>query len=124
MLAAREPSKYRTALVATRPQITAWNGRGSEAEPIRQEMVTLATSTPTLMVGLSAQDENIQQVFSEAKGRMGWSWPSDPPAHVFADEGLGDHHGNILRVVYSDDYHANITEVENQHWSEPTQSRS
>jgi hypothetical protein len=113
VLAARDPDKYRKAIVATRPQITAWN-TSHAAKPIRDKMVSIATSKPTLMIGLSAQDENIQRVFAEAEAGMKWSWPADPPAHVFADDHLGGDHVNILRVVYGDDYNVNAAEIEQQ----------
>jgi len=111
VLAARDPDKYRPALVGMRSQITTWNTRG-ETKPIRDRLVSLATTKPTLMIGLSAQDENIQRLFAEARESMSWSWPSDPPAHVFADEQLGIDHVNILRVVYGDDYAANNAEIQ------------
>jgi hypothetical protein len=113
VLATRNPSKYRTTLVATRPQITMWNS-SPETKPIRDEMVSLATTKPTLMIGLSAQDENIQRVFAQARADMQWSWPANPPAHVFADDQLGADHINILRVVYGDDYDVNALEIEQQ----------
>lgn len=113
VLATRDPGKYRTAIVATRPQITAWN-TSQETRPIRDKMVSLATTKPTLMIGLSAQDENIQQVFAQAKADMKWSWPANPPAHVFAANRLGPDHVNILRVVYGDDYDADAAKIEQQ----------
>jgi len=106
VMAAADPDNYREALVARKSQITEWP-RANETEAIRQELVSLATSRPTLMIGLSAQDPNIQDIFSEAKARMEWPWPSDPPAHVFAEDQLGDDHSNILRFVYRDDYEGN-----------------
>jgi hypothetical protein len=113
VLATREPDKYRQAIVATRSQITAWN-TSPATKPIRDKMVSLATNERTLMIGLSAQDENIQRVFAEAEANMKWSWPSDPPAHVFADDKLGGDHVNILRVVYGGDYNAHAAEIEQQ----------
>jgi hypothetical protein len=112
-LATRNPDKYRAAIVATRPQITAWN-TGQERKPVRDKMVSLATTKPTLMIGLSGQDENIQQVFAQAKADMTWSWRANPPAHVFAGDELGGDHVNILRVVYGNDYDANAADIERQ----------
>jgi hypothetical protein len=111
VLAAQDPDKYRGTLVATRPQITAWNTQ-VEIKPIRDKMVALATTKPTLMIGLSAQDENIQRVFAQAEAEMKWVWPADPPAHVFADDELGGDHGNILRVVYRSDYAEHAADIE------------
>jgi hypothetical protein len=63
------------------------------------------------MIGLSAQDSNIQALFAEAKDVMAWPWPTDPPAHVFSGDQLGPDHVNILRVVYKDDYEANSADI-------------
>lgn len=111
VLAALDPDTYRGALVASRSQITHWSN-ATENEAIRADMVQLATSKPTLMIGLSAQDENIQQLFSAAKASMQWPWPTEPPAHIFASDDLGSHHRNILRVVYHSDYDANVSAIE------------
>jgi hypothetical protein len=111
VLATKAPEKYRPALVASRPQITAWNTQ-VDIKPIRDKMVSLATTKPTLMIGLSAQDENIQRVFAQAEAEMRWAWPVDPPAHVFADDELAGDHANILRVVYRRDYDAHAAEIE------------
>lgn len=113
VLATREPDVYRTAIVATRPQITDWNTR-QDKKAIRNEMVSLAATKPTLMIGLSAQDENIQQLFAQAQSDIEWSWPADPPAHIFASNQLGSDHINILRVVYGNDYESNAVDIEGQ----------
>jgi hypothetical protein len=104
--AADDPDKYRDALIARASQISDW-ANANEAAAIREELVSLATTRPTLMIGLSAQDENIKAVFSAARARMHWPWPSDPPAHVFAGDGLGRDHLTILKMVYRDHYEGN-----------------
>jgi hypothetical protein len=109
--AARDPDRYRAALVASRSQITRWSNDGA-SELMRETLVALATTRPTLMIGLSAQDDNIQAVFAAARERMDWDWPSDPPAHVFAGDELGPHHRNILKVVYGDHYEEHGAEIE------------
>lgn len=103
VLAARDPTRYRSALVGTRPRITAWTS-DTNVKPIRTKLISIATEHPTLVVGLSAQDVDIQQLFAEAEAAMAWPWPTDPPAHVFSGDGLGLDHLNILRVVYREDY--------------------
>lgn len=110
VLAARDPGRYRSALVGTRPQITAWTS-DPNVRPIRTKMISLATEHPTLVVGLSAQDVDIQQLFAEAEAAMAWPWPTDPPAHVFSADELGLDHRNILRVVYRDDYGAQSEDI-------------
>jgi hypothetical protein len=111
VLAKRDPDTYRPTLVASHTQITHWTDK-PDLEPIRASMRQWATSKPTLMIGLSAQDQNIQQIFSAAKADMPWSWPADPPAHIFAGEDLGQHHRNILRLVYESDYEENMAAIE------------
>jgi hypothetical protein len=104
--AADDPDTYRDALIARASQISDWAG-ANETAAMRGELVSLATTKPTLMIGLSAQDENIKAVFSLARARMHWPWPSDPPAHVFAGDRLGLDHLTILRIVYHDHYEGN-----------------
>lgn len=113
VLADRDPAKYRAALIASAPQIVAWNTNG-DLKLIREKMVELASSKGTLMVGLSARDVNIQALFAEAKQALPWTWPADPPAHVFADEALTASHTTILQMVYSEDYGAKAEEIEAQ----------
>jgi hypothetical protein len=58
------------------------------------------------MLGLSAQDSNIQEVFVAAKNRFSWQWPSHPPAVVFSNDKLGADHKILLQNVYKDAYSA------------------
>ena len=111
VLARRNPDRYRDALVAQRSQITEWP-HDPETAAVRNELVSLATTKPTLMIGLSAQDANIQDIFAAAKAAMTWPWPSEVPAHVFSGEALGDDHANILRIVYGEAYEGNETAIE------------
>lgn len=110
VLAKRDPTHYRSALIARQQQISRWP-HDKETAAVRRELVSLATKRPTLMIGLSAQDANIQDIFAEAQGEMSWPWPSEPPAHVFAGERLGAGHSNILRIVYGDGYVDNAASV-------------
>jgi hypothetical protein len=109
--AADHPDTYRPLLVGRQSQITDWP-HDPTWEPIKNELVSLAATRRTLMVGLSAQDSNIQDIFSAAKDTMPWLWPCDPPAHVFAEENLGDLQKNILRFVYRDAYDSEAAAVE------------
>jgi SIR2-like domain len=109
--AAADPATFRPLLIARYSQITDWP-HNHDYELMRRQLVDLAATKPTLMVGLSAQDVNIQFLFGEARAVMAWEWPCDPPAHVFAEDALGQDQRNILRVVYRDDYDANIAAIE------------
>jgi hypothetical protein len=111
ILAADDPGTYRNVLIARASQISDWPF-ANETAAIRGELVSLATTRPTLMIGLSAQDANIKAVFSEARARMRWRWLTDPSAHVFAGDRLGHDHIEILKMVYRDDYEGNEAAIE------------
>lgn len=100
--AANDPSTYRPLLVGRQSQITAWPHNAAWG-PVRNELVSLAVTKPTLMIGLSAQDHNIQDIFSQAQATMRWPWPSDPPAYVFAADELGSfpHRNEVITVEKS-----------------------
>jgi len=109
--ASNDPAIYRSLLVARQSQIMDWR-YASEWAVMRQQLVALATVERTLMVGLSAQDSNIQDVFLEGKEIMKWDWPTHPPAYVFAEEALGQDQGALLKCVYRDSYMANRDIIE------------
>ncbi len=109
--AAADPATYRPLLVARYSQITDWPHNVNYAL-MRHQLVDLAATRPTFMVGLSGQDVNIQYLFGEARTLMTWGWPCDPPAHVFAENVLGQDQRNILRVVYREAYDHNVPAIE------------
>lgn len=99
------PGAYRQMLVGRQGDIEDW--ANAEAFTVmRQQMVSLATVRHTLMIGLSAQDTNIRDVFRDGKAAMAWLWPSHPPAYVFAEDVVGDDQRIILGSVYRDAYDA------------------
>ena len=110
VLAGEDPDKYRNAIVATRVQITKWN---RDKELICAKMVLHAATRPTLMIGFSAQDENVQQVFSQARAKVEWAWSGSPTPHVFADAELGDDRRNIVEVIYGEDA-PNLKQIEDE----------
>jgi hypothetical protein len=59
-----------------------------------------------LMLGLSAQDSNIQGLFAAAQATMAWPWPSNPPAYAFSENALGADQESLLQNVYHHDYTA------------------
>jgi hypothetical protein len=101
---------YRQYLVGRRTQITDWP-HDEEHKMMRDEMTLLAAKKKTLMIGLSAQDSNIQDLFSASKGFLAWEWPVLPPAFVFAEESVGTGQRNILRVAYRSTYEGNEQEI-------------
>ncbi len=111
VLAAQDESRYRAALVGARSQITSWPEH-EESKVMCNALKTLATERRTLMIGLSAQDTDIQDVFLKAKSLMAWTWPTTPPAYVFAEQEIGSDQQNLLRVVYREQYEQHGPEIE------------
>lgn len=103
VLASVDEATYRPLLIARKEQITSWM-QNPDFEIMRNDLKQLATSKPALVLGLSIQDINIQQVFTEARFTMPWTWPSTPPAAVFSGKALGTGHIDILKQVYPADY--------------------
>lgn len=106
-----DPATYRPLLIARLSQITQWRYNPAYTM-MRRQLVDLATTNHTLMIGLSAQDSNIQDLFAEGEALMTWGWPCNPPAHVFAEEALGHDQRNLLRCVYRAAYTANGAAIE------------
>jgi len=98
-----DPRTYRDALVGRESQITNWP---NVSTMMRNQVVDLATTRPTLMIGLSGQDSDIRDVFSKARQLVPWPWPSDPPAQVFAEDAIAHNQSAILRLVYGADAYA------------------
>jgi len=111
--AKRDPATYRGTLVARSPQITSW-AVASYAAAMRNEITNLATTTPTLMVGLSAQDTDIQAMFASATATLQWTWPGPLPALVFAEDQLGDDQLDILEIAYGTDFDNHRNEIANE----------
>ena len=108
--AGADPVRYRPLLIASHSQITQWPHNPAFAQ-MREELVTLAVTKCTLMIGLSAQDSNIKDIFAASYRRMNWGWPCVHPAHVFTEETLGPDQVTILRVVYSGAYAQNGIDI-------------
>jgi hypothetical protein len=94
-------TEYRDALVGRQSQISGWPNSGSKAA-VRNKMVVAATENRTFMIGFSAQDANIQEIFAAVKSALPWPWPSDPPAVVFAEDRLGPWQKQVAQITYGD----------------------
>jgi hypothetical protein len=66
------------------------------------------------MMGLSAQDSNIQAFFAAAEATMRWPWPGDRPSFVFSGDQVGADQEALLRNVYPQSYTAATREQINQ----------
>jgi hypothetical protein len=97
--AAADEVTYRSCLVGRQSQIHGWVARQDNAL-IVQRLIDLIATKPTLMMGLSAQDANIQAIFAAAEARMAWPWPGDRPSYVFSENAIGIDQQGLLRNVY------------------------
>jgi hypothetical protein len=95
--AKEQPAIYREKLVARKTQIDGWVDNN---KVLADKLIDLARSKRTLMLGLSAQDTNIQNIFIKAKNQMQWTWPSSPPAYVFAEDKVQPNQKGLLKNVY------------------------
>lgn len=94
-------AQFRGLLVARSSQINSW---AAQNPVIAAALTQFIVTRPTLMLGLSAQDSNIQGLFAAAQATMAWPWPSHPPAYAFAENSLGADQEGLLQNVYHGDY--------------------
>jgi hypothetical protein len=99
-------SDYRDLLVARSAQITSWMSSG-RFKIVRDQLEALIQRSRTLMIGMSAQDANIQNMFGQVGAQQGWKWTDQPTPIVFAAQELGENQKNVLNVAYGDDYESN-----------------
>lgn len=99
-------AEYRPLLVAREAAITHW-AKNQRFTQIREQLRALITRRRTLMIGLSGQDNNIQQLF----GASGWVWNSVPVPIVFSAQDLSEGQKSILEGAYQDDYEANREQI-------------
>lgn len=100
ILASSDPDNYREHIVGRASQINGFAAL-NQNPAVKNRLTDIATTKPTLMMGLSAQDANIQGVFAQAAANMKWPWPHDPPACVFAEDQLGADQVGLLQNVYN-----------------------
>ncbi|WP_062224577.1 SIR2 family protein [Aureimonas sp. D3] len=104
--------RYRRFLTGSYAQILRWP-YNPDFTAMRNTVRDVATNRKSLVLGLSIQDMNLQQVFTEATAITPWPWPPDPnaPAHVFCEETIAQGQIDVLRQVYGPSYNANIAEI-------------
>jgi hypothetical protein len=99
---ADEPN-FRELLVGRSSQINRW----IVSNPLMSNiLINLIATRPTLMLGLSVQDANIQHLFAAAEAQLAWVFPSNPPAYAFAEDSLGADQNGLLQNVYHQDFSA------------------
>lgn len=101
MKAQGDPGQYRQWLVASNDQVAAFCTQANN-----QGLVTALThivgSKRTLMLGLSAQDSNIQGIFNKAANELTWQLGDPLPSYVFSEQELGMDQRSLLKNVYRD----------------------
>jgi len=102
-LAGQNEATYRERIVGRASQIHGWADK-AENLVIAGKLLDLAISKPTLMLGLSAQDTNIQSVFVKAHAQLPANFPTHPPAVVVSEDQVGTHQRSLLQNFYRDDY--------------------
>lgn len=95
--ASTDEATFRPYLIGRHSQIHGWV---AQKTAIVNRLIDLIIAKPTLMMGLSAQDANIQAIFAEAETRMAWPWPGDRPSYVFSEDTIGFDQQGLLRNVY------------------------
>jgi hypothetical protein len=104
------PDDYRRFLTGSTSQIMDWTV-ADLFKPMVERITAIATDRKALMVGLSLQDVNLQQVFTRARNINPWPWPAAPAAqgHVFCEErGLSERQVAMLKSVYKTNYNPHV----------------
>jgi len=101
--AVADEAGYRRFLIARRQQLIAWLS-DQEHKAMVASLLKLALNRPTLIVGLSAQDENVQALFAEAQEKSPWKWDKAKPSLVFSGEQLGGDQATLLQNHYLETY--------------------
>lgn len=110
-LAATAPPIYRPLLIARLQQIVNYHNNASYGA-MRHHLIGLIQQRRTLMIGFSAQDVDVQQMFMDAYQNSQWAWGNPPPAFVFAEDQLSQGQKLVLSSVYPNDYQANRVAIE------------
>ncbi|KRD07006.1 hypothetical protein ASE48_13855 [Mycobacterium sp. Root265] len=108
--AANDPAEYRDLLIARISQISGWTEK-PEHQMMKDRLQYLFAAKPAFIVGLSAQDANIHTFLQRAVQHLPRTWPMAPPAVVFAEHDLHQHHKLVMRLTYGDSYHPNRHEI-------------
>lgn len=102
-LAGQRGGEYRSRIVGRQSQIDGWAGK-PENWVMARKLVDLAVSKSTLMLGLSAQDTNIQSIFVDANRLLPTGFPTNPPAVVVSEDQIGARQRSLLQNFYRNDY--------------------
>lgn len=98
-LAVQDQDRYRPFMIGRASQIVGWKEHAEHHARVNK-LVGVIISKPTMMVGLSAQDSNIQALFAAAQAQSPWAWPGDRPSIVFAEDRVGATQQAMLQNIY------------------------
>lgn len=101
--AREDEATYRPYIVGAQRQIDAWRD-DQKMQGLVQHLTSVAIEKPTLLLGFSAQDGNIRNLFSLASNAQNWEWPGDFPAYVMAEEAIGEAQSALLGNVYKEQF--------------------
>jgi len=104
--AAEDPKRYRHLLIARKSQISGW-ATNMDYKMMKQRLEHLIASQPVLIVGFSAQDQNIHSMLHQSREDLARDWPESPPGVVIADIRISNHHTHTLESIYGSNYHQN-----------------
>jgi hypothetical protein len=91
--------EYRGLLVARSAQILSWMSNDT-FRIVRDQLEATIQRCRTLMIGMSAQDANIQHMFGRVGAHQGWDWQEAQTPIVFSAQELGNDHKSILALAY------------------------
>jgi len=111
VLAAADESKYRDRIVGRASQIHGWADK-AENKVIAGKLLDLAISKATLILGLSTQDTNIQNIFVVAQQSLPTAFPTHPPAVVLSENAVGADQLSLLQNFYKSDYGTKAQAIE------------
>ena len=111
ILAGKDQGRYRDKIVGRASQIHGWADK-AENKVIAGKLLDLAISKHTLMLGLSAQDTNIQNNFVVAQQNLPASFPTHPPAVILSEDTVGPDQLSLLQNFYKTDYAAKAQAIE------------
>lgn len=101
VLAGQDEARYRDRLVGRASQIHGW---AEKNKVIAAKLTDLAISRSTLMLGLSTQDTNIQNIFVVAQANLPPHFPTHPPSIILSEEDVGPDQLSLLQNFYQVDY--------------------
>lgn len=111
VLASGGDPTYRERLIARASQIHGWADK-QENKVFAGKLLDLATSKTTLMLGLSMQDTNIQNIFVNAQQNLPQTFPTHPPCVILSEDQVGADQLSLLQNFYRTDYAAKAKAIE------------